>query len=79
MYGRVLLPMLAFAILSAAVAFGLRTLIFREATIVSLLFSGAVGVGLYAGLILATDGELRALLQQGIAEAQGLWRRWRTA
>jgi len=54
-------------------------LIFREATIVSLLFSGAVGVGLYAALILATDGELRALLQQGIAEGLGLWRRWRTA
>lgn len=79
MYGRLLLPMLAFAILSAAVAFGLRMLIFREATIVSLLFSGAVGVGLYAALILATDGELRALLQQGIAEGLGLWRRWRTA
>ena len=79
MYGRLLLPALAFAILSAAVAFGLRTLLFAEASLLSLLFSGAVALALYAGLALAADSELRSLAQRGLAQAQGLWNQRRPA
>ncbi len=79
MYGRLLLPALAFAILSAAVAFGLRTLLFAEASLLSLLFSGAVALALLAGLALAADSELRSLAQRGLAQAQGLWNQRRPA
>ncbi|MGB2771493.1 MAG: hypothetical protein WBF31_04165, partial [Anaerolineae bacterium] len=79
MYGRLLLPALAFAILSAAITFGLRTLLFGEASLLSLLFSGAVAMTLYAGLTLAADSELRSLAQRGLVQAQGLWNQRRPA
>ncbi len=78
-YGAILLPLLAFATLSAAAAYGLRLLIFSQASFVSLVFSGVVGLGLYGALLLAADSELRALFQRGLTAARALWKQWSPA
>ncbi len=66
-YGRILLPLLLFAVLGAGAAYALDVVLFPQASWISLTIAGVVALGVYLVLVLIFDRDVRRVTQQGLA------------
>ena len=66
-YGRILLPLLLFAVLGAGAAYALDQVLFPQASWISLAIAGVVALGVYLVLVLIFDRDVRRVTQQGLA------------